>query len=86
MSSTRPIRVNSVHGRVTEASYAKGSKSEHDAIFLETPDARYVLRRKNGHAFIDPKLKQYVGHEVECDGFVVGTTLLVERIETKDKK
>ena len=86
MSSTRPIRVNSVHGRVTESSYAKGSKSEHNAIFIETPDNRYVLRRKSGHAFSDPHLKRYVGHEVECDGFLIGNTLLVERIETRDKK
>ena len=84
MSSTRPIRVNSVNGRVTESSYAKGSKSEHNAIFIETRDKRYVLRRKSGHAFNDPKLKQYVGHQVECDGYVIGSTLLAERIKKID--
>jgi hypothetical protein len=84
MSSTRPIRVNAMHGRITQGSYGKGSKSEHEAIFIETPNARYVLRPKTGHAYSDTKLRQFIGHEVECDGFLVGTTLLVDRIEEMD--
>jgi hypothetical protein len=81
MNSTRPIRVTALHGRVTQGAYGKGSKSEREAVFIETADARYILRRKNGPAFDDTELTQYMGHEVKCDGFVVGTTLLAERIE-----
>ncbi|MEQ1844076.1 MAG: hypothetical protein ABL983_00695 [Nitrospira sp.] len=81
MSSTQPIRVTALHGRVTRGAYGKGSKSEREAVFIETPDARYVLRRKTGPVFGDTELMRYVGHEVECDGFMVGTTLLAERIE-----
>jgi hypothetical protein len=84
MSSAQPIRVTSLRGRITTGLYAKGSKSEHEAIFIETADGRYVLRRKTGPAYADPELTQYVGHEVECDGFLVGTTLLGERIEVVD--
>jgi len=62
--------------------YGKGSKSEREVVFIETADTkRYILRSKTGPAFDDTKLTQYVGHEVKCDGFVVGTTLLAERIE-----
>lgn len=81
MSSTPPRQVTALHGRVTRDAYGKGSKSERETVFLETPDARYVLRRKTGPVFGDIELAQYVGHEIECDGFVVGTTLLAERIE-----
>jgi|RhiMethySRZTD1v2_1073278.scaffolds.fasta_scaffold361556_2 hypothetical protein len=84
MSSTRPLRVTSMRGHVTAGLYAKGSKSEHEAIFIETSHRRYVLRYKNDHAFNYDKLKQFMGHEVECDGFVVGTTLLAERIDIID--
>ena len=42
------------------------------------------LRRKRGPAFGDSGLTQYVGHEVECDGFLVGKTFLAERIEIVD--
>jgi hypothetical protein len=81
MDSTLPLRVTALHGRVTQGEYGKGSKSEREAVFLETSEARYVLRRKTGPACGDAELTQYVGHEIECDGFVVGTTLLAERIE-----
>ncbi len=82
MSSTQPIRVTAVHGLVTLGMYGKGSKSEREAVFFEASDARYILRRKTGPVFGDAALTQYIGHEVECDGFVVGTTFLAERIET----
>ena len=82
MSSTQPIRVTALCGRVTQGAYGKGSKSEREAVFIETADARrYILRHKTGPALYDTELMQYVGHEVKCDGLVVGKTLLVERIE-----
>jgi hypothetical protein len=80
MSSVRPIRVTSLRCRVTAGIYAKGSKSEHEAIFIESANGRYLLRRKTGPVFNDTELKRYIGHEVECDGFLIGTTLLAERI------
>jgi hypothetical protein len=84
MSSARPIRVTALRGRVTQGSYAKRSKSEREAVFIETTYAHYILRRKAGPVFDDSKLTQYVGHEVECDGFLVGRTFLAERIEVVD--
>lgn len=81
MSSTNPVRVVALRGRVTQGEYGKGSKSEREAVFIETTSGRYILRRKTGPVFGDAELTRYVGHEVECDGFVVGTTLLAERIE-----
>ena len=81
MSSTQPRRVTALHGRATRDVYGKDSKSEREAVFVETADARYILRRKTGPVFGDSELTKYVGHEVECDGFVIGTTLLADRIE-----
>ena len=84
MSSAPPQRVSALHGRVTSGAYGKGSKSEREAVFIETPDARYILRRKTGPVFGDAELTRYVGQEIECDGFLVGTTLLAERIEVME--
>lgn len=81
MTGPRPERVEKLRGRVTKGPYATGSKSERQAVFIETEDARYILRRKSGPIFADAKLKRFVGHTVECDGFFVGTTLLAEKIE-----
>ena len=75
-----PQPVSGLRGGVVRGEYGKGSKSEREAVFLETTAGPYLLRRKTGPVFGDVELEQYVGHQVECDGFVVGTTLLAEKI------
>lgn len=81
MNPARPVSVTRLRGLVTKEEYAKGSKSQRPAIFITTADGRYILRRKTGPVFGDAALERYVGHVVECDGFLVGTTLLAERIQ-----
>jgi hypothetical protein len=61
--------------------FGTGTKSEREAIWLETADRRLVLRRKSGPTFDDHALSKYVGKRVRCNGFIVGHTLLAERIE-----
>jgi hypothetical protein len=80
MNGSQPTPVKGLRGRVTRGPYAQGSKSEREAVFLETDKGRCVLRRKTGPAFGDAELEQYIGREVICDGFLVGTSLLAERI------
>ena len=81
-SSDSPERVDGLTGTVVRGSFGKGSKSERDAIWLEAGGRRLVLRRKAGPSFADHALEKYIGKRVKCDGFVVGYTLLAERIET----
>lgn len=81
MNGSTPVPVKGLRGRVTRRLYARGSKSEREAVFIETPQGRYVLCRKTGPVFGDVELEQYVGREVICDGFLVGTTLLAELIQ-----
>jgi hypothetical protein len=68
-------------GTVTRGPFGTGSKSERQAIWLETAEGRLVLRRKNGPAFDDRTLDKYVGKRVTCDGFAVDNTLLAVRID-----
>lgn len=81
MNGSKPVPVKGLRGRVTCGLYAQGSKSEREAVFLETDKGRYVLRRKTGPVFGDVELEQYVGHDVVCDGFLVGTSFLAEQIQ-----
>jgi hypothetical protein len=81
MSSSAPSPVSGLRGRVSQGEFGKGSKSERQAVFIDTAEGQYVLRRKDGPAFGDDALKKYVGRTVACDGFLAGTTLLAERIE-----
>lgn len=76
-----PKRVDGLTGVVSRGPFGAGSKSEREAVWIETTAGRFVLRRKGGPAFDDRTLDQYVSKRVECDGFIVGYTLLAERID-----
>jgi len=80
VSSSKPVRVTALRGRITKGIYGRGTKSEREAVFIETADNRYIFRRKKGPTFGNAELNQYIGHEVEVDGFLVGSTLLAECI------
>jgi hypothetical protein len=55
-------------GKVTKKPFGKGSKSESEAIFLETGDGEFVLRRQGGNPFHDPELQKLVGKTIRCTG------------------
>ena len=65
-------------GTVFKKIFARGSKSEHEAVCLRTGEEEFVLRRRGGNAFSDPALDKLVGKEIEADGEVVGHTLLLD--------
>jgi hypothetical protein len=75
-----PRRVDGITGTVARGPYGTGSKSERIAVWIDTPQGRFVLRRKEGPTFGDAALDQYVGKRVTCNGFIVGYSLLAERI------
>ena len=69
-------------GKVVKAPFGRGSKSEHEAAYLEADDGeRYVLRLAGGHAFADPALDAFTGQRVVCTGKLVGYTFLADSIE-----
>jgi len=59
--------------------YGKGSKSEHDAVFLSTGAGEYLLRRAGGNAFRDPQLDSLVGKEIMCEGITTDHTLIMSK-------
>jgi len=58
-------------GRVVRKRLSTGSKSEHEALVLVTPDGQeYKLRRQEGNPFRDPELDVLEGKRIECEGIV----------------
>jgi hypothetical protein len=57
-------------GKVVKQRYAAGSKSDHTAVMLETPDGTYKLVRMGGNPFRDPELEKLVGHRIAGVGNV----------------
>ena len=64
-------------GLVVKEPFAKGSKSERDAVLLLADDRRYVLRRQGGNAFSDPALDALVGKTIRGTGLITGYTFLL---------
>lgn len=60
--------------------YAMGSKSEREAVFLDTGQERFLLRREGGNPFADDELDRLVGKRIRCEGtLVAGSTLILSR-------
>lgn len=78
---SEPRRVTGVTGRVTRGPFGGASKSRHVAIWIDTGEARWILRRKGGPAMGDEVLGRYVGCDVRCDGVLLEHTLLADAIE-----
>jgi hypothetical protein len=64
-------------GKVSRGSFGKGSKSAHEALYIETGGARYVLRRQGGNPFYDPELQDLDGKRIRCNGVIADYTLLI---------
>jgi hypothetical protein len=78
-----PIEID---GQVTKHLTAKGSKSERQAVFLDTEEGSYVLRRRGGHPFVDKVLNGLVGKTIHCKGVLTKHTLIMsEWDEIKDE-
>jgi hypothetical protein len=66
-----------ITGSVIKEPFAKGSKSEREAVILVADDQRYVLRRQGGNAFQDSVLEKLVGQKIEGTGTLAGYTFLL---------
>jgi hypothetical protein len=76
-----PLRVDGLCGVVRRGPVGEGSKSSREALWIDTAQGSFLLRRKDGPTFGDTALDRWVGMPVACAGFIVATTLLAERIE-----
>lgn len=79
--SGRPRRVDGLTGVVAIGPFGTGSKSERRAIWFDTAEGRFVLRRKGGPSYDDTQIERYVGKRVRCNGFLVDYLMLAESIE-----
>ena len=69
-----------LQGRVVRKRVSAGSKSEHEALVLVTPDGEeYKLRRQEGNPFRDPELDVLEGKRIECEGIVRDGLVIMTR-------
>jgi len=64
-------------GTVIRKRFVAGSKSDHEAIWLDCKDAQYVLRRPGGNPFSDPELSALVGKRIRARGTLLDYALIL---------
>lgn len=71
-------------GKVILKTFGEGSKSEHEAIYLETANGSYVLRRQGGNPFNDPVLFKLEGKKITARGILNKYVFLAREIKVSD--
>jgi hypothetical protein len=59
-------------GRVVKTHIAVGSKSERDAVCLDTGEKQLILRRQHANPFHDEELEKLVGKRIRAGGDMIG--------------
>jgi len=59
-----------LNGKVVKKKFAEGSKSEHNAVYFETDNGSFILRRRGGNAFNDPELNKLIGENICATGII----------------
>jgi hypothetical protein len=70
-----------VEGAIVRRLVGAGSKSEREAVVLDTTERSYLLRRRQGNPFADPVLDQLVGQRLRLQGTALDTTFVIDRWE-----
>jgi hypothetical protein len=55
-------------GKISVRPFGAGTKSEHDAVYLDTADGNYRLQKKGANPFENTALKQLEGKKVIVEG------------------
>jgi hypothetical protein len=73
-----------ITGKVISERADVGSKSEREAVVLETEEGqKFVLQRQTGPSYGDHALDKLVGQKITTNGFASGDTLIMEDWEVK---
>jgi hypothetical protein len=74
-----------VEGDVVRRLVGAGSKSEREAVMIDTGATSLVLRRRGGNAFSDPELDALVGRRARLEGTSMAATFVIDRWELLDQ-
>jgi len=70
-----------LNGKVVKKKFGQGSKSEHDAVYLETDSGSFVLRRKGGNPFNDPELNKLIGEKICATGIINNYSFIASNVK-----
>ena len=68
-------------GKVIKKTFGKGSKSEHEAVYLDTGEKTYKLKRAGANPFHDKTLEDLVGKKITATGRLDDYLFVVNEIK-----
>jgi len=75
-----------LEGQVVKQPFAVGTKSEREAIYLESAQGKFLLHRPGTNPLeIDRDLEALTGRKVRCSGFLRGHTFVVSNVAVLDE-
>ncbi len=75
--------MTTISGVVVQKIFARGTRSEHDALYIHCGDHEYVLRRINANPFQDDLLLSFKGKTVIAKGLLIKNTFMANEIKEK---
>ncbi|HRQ51843.1 MAG TPA: hypothetical protein PLR74_14950 [Agriterribacter sp.] len=78
--NTNKIREVQLSGKVVIKKIAEGSKSERNAVLLQTGNKSYILRKIGGNPFHDPSLEILKGKHITVRGMLSRNLFLAKEI------
>lgn len=69
-----------IKGRIRRGVFGLGSKSEHNSIYLETDQGRFLLRKKGENPFQESSLANLEGKSVTVIGSLDAYLLLADEV------
>lgn len=71
-------------GMVVQKAFGKGSKSEHQAIYIKTEMGEFVLRKAGANPFENNELVDLVGRKVEATGVIKDYLFLADEVRVME--
>lgn len=78
--NTGKIKEVQLSGKVVIKKIAEGSKSERNAVLLQTKEKAYILRKMGGNPFHDPSLEMLNGKKIIAKGILNRNLFLAKEI------
>ena len=79
--NTGKIKEVQLSGKVVMKKASEGSKSERNAVFLQTENKSYVLRKMGGNPFKDTSLEIFAGKSITATGILDRNLFLAKEIK-----
>lgn len=77
-------RETELTGKIILKTFGEESKSKHEAVYLETANGSYVLRRQGENPFNDPFLFKFEGKRITARGVLNKYVFLAREIKVSD--